>query len=67
MQIHRLLHSPILMTVLIFFAVALIIVIVDIVRYFGYYFRNRWTEATWIDDLTGAGQHDKTSHDVEKK
>ena len=55
------------MTVLIFFAVALIIVIVDIVRYFGYYFRNRWTEATWIDDLTGAGQHDKTSHDVEKK
>jgi hypothetical protein len=67
MQIQRLLHSPILLTALILFAVALIIVIVDVIRYFGYYFRNHWTEATWIDDLTGADQPDKTPRDVEKK
>ncbi|MGA9668193.1 MAG: hypothetical protein WBQ94_03245, partial [Terracidiphilus sp.] len=60
-------HSPILLTVFIFFAVGLIIVIVDVIRYFGYYFRNRWTEATWIDDLTDAAQHDKTPNDVKKK
>jgi hypothetical protein len=50
-----------------FFAVALIIVIVDVIRYFGYYFRNDWTEATWIDDVTGAGRHDKTPDDAQPK
>jgi hypothetical protein len=67
MQMHRLLYSPILLVVLIFFAIAVIIVIVDVIRYFGYYFRNRWTEATWIDDLTGASQHDQTPDEAQPK
>jgi hypothetical protein len=42
-----------------FFAVALIVVIVDVIVYFGYYFRNYWTEASWVDDLTGANQDEE--------
>jgi hypothetical protein len=50
-----------------FFAVALTVVIVDVIRYFGYYFRNYWTEATWVDDVTGAGQRDETLDDAQRK
>lgn len=47
-------HRPIEFAGLCLLATALVIVIVDLLRYFGYYFRNQWTEATWVDNLTDA-------------
>jgi hypothetical protein len=67
MFLHRVLHSPILLVTMTFFAVALILVIVDVIRYFGYYFRNHWTEATWIDDVTQASQYEEEPDDTRRK
>lgn len=47
-------HShPIQLAALCLGGIALIVVLVDFLRYFGYYVRDHWTEAFWIDDLAG--------------
>jgi len=59
-------HRPVEFAGLCLLAIALVIVIVDLLRYFGYYFRNQWTEATWIDDLADAATRSEARTDLLK-
>ena len=51
MHLSWLLHKPILLVLLILLVLAVLIIVLDISRYFRYYFRDSWTEATWIDTV----------------
>ena len=56
MLIHWFQHRPILLAALFLLVVALVIVSTDVIQYFGYYFRNYWTESTWVDEVGSAEQ-----------
>ena len=53
-----LMHRPFLFIALSLLAVGLAVVGLDLIRYFDYYFRNHWTEATWVDEITTAKENE---------
>ncbi len=66
MLMHWAQSHPIQCAVLVLGAVALVVVLVDFLKYFGYYVRDHWTESLWTDDDAGTAENPEMRVQTEK-
>ncbi|KAA6461163.1 hypothetical protein DYQ86_13030 [Acidobacteria bacterium AB60] len=64
---HWIFDRPLILALAVLIVIGLAVVVVDFIQYFGYYIHNHWTEATWIDDLTGQRDSSDASEDTDAK